>query len=104
MTASATVNPNGLETSCYFEYGQTTAYGTQLPTKSIGAAKSDIVVSDTIAVPVPATTIHCRLVAVNSDGRRESADRAISFVDFVFPLEAGTTWHYTYSWSYYHRF
>jgi hypothetical protein len=100
VTASATVNPNGLETSCYFEYGQTTAYGSQLPTKSIGAGKSDIVVSDTIAVPVPATTIHCRLVAVNSDGRTESADRAISFVEFVFPLEAGATWHYTYRWSY----
>ena len=100
VTASAEVKPNGLETSCYFEYGQTTSYGTQLPTKSIGAGYSDIVVSDTITVPAPGTTIHCRLVAVNSDGRRESADRAFSLVGFVYPLTVGTQWKYSYEeWS-----
>lgn len=96
VTVSATVRPNGLETRCYFEYGQTTSYGNQLSTASIGAGYSDSVVSGTIAVPAPGTTTHCRLVAMNSRGRIESADRAFSLVEFVYPLTVGTWWKYSY--------
>ena len=32
---TATVNPNGIETECYFEYGPTVTYGRRLATKII---------------------------------------------------------------------
>jgi hypothetical protein len=96
VTVSATVKPNGLETSCFFEYGATTAYGTQLPARSIGTGESDITFCDTIMVQGTGTTLHCRLVAVNSDGRRESADREFTLVPFVYPLSVGTKWRYRY--------
>ncbi len=96
VTVSATVRPNGRETRCYFEYGQTTSYGNQLSTASIGGGYSDSVVSSTITVPAPGTTMHCRLVAMNSQGRIESADRAFSLVEFVYPLTVGTQWKYSY--------
>ena len=99
VTVSAKVRPNGLETSCHFEYGQTALYGTQLSTKSIGTGTSDSLVIDTIPVPALGTTIHCRLVAVNSRGRSESADRAFSLVEFVYPLTVGTQWKYSYEES-----
>jgi hypothetical protein len=44
---SATLNPNGIDTDCYFEYGPTEAYGRRLTTKFIQAKLNDVVVSDT---------------------------------------------------------
>lgn len=96
VVVTGTVNANGASTICFFEYGQTTAYGIQRPTKSIGSGRSDITISDTITVPAPGVTIHCRLVSVNSNGRSESADRAFTVNEFVYPLTVGTRWWYRY--------
>ena len=96
VVVTGTVNANGKSTIYFFEYGQTTAYGIQRPTKSIGSGASDIFVSDTITVPAPGVTIHCRLVSVNSNGRSVSADKAFTIYEFVYPLTVGTRWWYRY--------
>jgi hypothetical protein len=94
---SATVRPNGLETTSYFEYGTTAEYGKTFPVKSIGSGKNNVVVTDTLPGPDPGITIHCRLVTQNSGGTRRSADREISIVPFVYPLTFGTQWSYRYT-------
>jgi hypothetical protein len=75
---TATVNPNGIDTECYFEYGPTLAYGRQLPTKVIQATLNDVVISDTVQNLGIDTTYHCRLVSTNSAGTTQSSDKEFS--------------------------
>jgi hypothetical protein len=75
---TATVNPNGVDTECYFEYGPTATYGRQLPTKLIEAKLCDVVISDTVQNLGVDSTYHCRLVASNSAGTTQSTDKAFS--------------------------
>lgn len=75
---TATINPNGIDTDCYFEYGPTDTYGRQLATKFIQAKLNDVVVSDTIANLGVDTMYHCRLVATNAAGTTYSIDKTFS--------------------------
>jgi hypothetical protein len=75
---TGTVNPEGLNTSFYFEYGTTAAYGTKAPASLDGVAgNGQVPVS--VARPVsglePDTTYHYRLVAVNSAGTAQGEDK-----------------------------
>ena len=75
-TLPGTVNPEGLETFYYYQYGTTTAYGGNAP--SIQGVSASVPGSPPgfSAVPaaigisglVPATTYHYRLVATSADG------------------------------------
>ncbi len=65
-TLNGTVNPNGLETSAYFEWGTSTAYGNRTPAQSIPAGTSDVAVSANLTGLSPNTTYHFRIVATNS--------------------------------------
>lgn len=71
---NGTVNPAGQATSYVFEYGTTTAYGTQTPTASAGSGTKAIVVSATIGALAPNTTYHYRLAATSVNGTTFSHD------------------------------
>lgn len=58
------VNPNGLATSYYFEFGTTADYGTQTAPQSAGSGASAVAVSATLSGLAADTTYHYRLVAV----------------------------------------
>ena len=74
-----TVNPNGLKvTNCHFEYGLTTAYGTNAACAKIPFGTGAIAVSQSIAGLKPATTYHYRLVATNSSGTGYGDDVAFT--------------------------
>jgi hypothetical protein len=73
-TATGTVNPNGLATSWYFEYGTTTAYGKRTPTRSAGSGTQNVPVTEALTGLTPGTTYHYRLVATNRDGTSRGAD------------------------------
>jgi hypothetical protein len=73
-TATGTVNPNGLATSWYFEYGTTTAYGSRTPTRSAGSGTQNVPVAEALTSLTPGTTYHYRLVATNADGTSRGAD------------------------------
>jgi hypothetical protein len=90
------VNPRGLDTRCYFEYGPTISYGRQLPAKSIGSKTAYVFMRDTAANLSADTTYHCRVVAANSHGNTVGADRAFSLAEFIYPLTVGTRWWYRY--------
>jgi hypothetical protein len=69
-TLNGTVNPNEHQTSYYFEYGTTGAYGSPVPATpaAVGSDASDHVVSQTLGGLAPYTTYHYRLVAVDALG------------------------------------
>jgi hypothetical protein len=74
-TLKGSIGPGNEQTSYFFEYGATAAYGVQTPTTPAGAG------TETIHVSVPLTGLdvhtvyHFRLVAVNARGTRDGQDR-----------------------------
>jgi hypothetical protein len=71
-TASATmaggIYPNGYDTTYWWQYGPTTAYGEQTPVADAGAGSAPVAVPGTLPDLTPSTTYHYRLVASNSAG------------------------------------
>jgi Tol biopolymer transport system component len=70
------VAPNSQPTTYRFEYGTTTAYGTQVPPaeKSVGAGPVPVPVAQFLDGLQPETTYHFRLVAKNPAGTAASSD------------------------------
>jgi hypothetical protein len=77
-TLVGAVNPGGLATSWYFEYGTTTSYGSRTATEKIGAGTSTLTVSAPLANLAPGTTYHFRLVATSSAGTSYGADASFA--------------------------
>jgi hypothetical protein len=80
-----TVNPQGTETTCYFQYGTTTAYGAQTPTAVVGSGTTGVKVSQAISGLQGGTTYHYRIVATSSTGTSDGADR--TFLTKRIPLK-----------------
>jgi streptogramin lyase len=77
-TVADTVNPGGLPTTYYVEYGATTAYGSATAPQSAGAGDTAVTVTATLASLVPSSTYHYRFVATNAAGTGFSDDRAFT--------------------------
>lgn len=67
-TLSGSVNPNGVATSYYFEFGTTANYGQQTPPQSAGSGSSAVSVSGSLSGLAANATYHYRLVAVGPNG------------------------------------
>lgn len=65
---NGTVNPNGTNTSYFFEYGKTTGYDSTTSTKSAGNGNSPVPVSEILTGLLPGTTYHYWLIASNNNG------------------------------------
>jgi hypothetical protein len=65
---TGSVNPNGSNTSYYFQYGVTRAYGSQTMIADAGSGTKAVSVRLAISGLQPLTVYHYRLVAVNSSG------------------------------------
>lgn len=65
---TGSVNPNGSNTSYYFQYGLTKAYGSQTAIADAGSGTKAVAVRLPIAGLQPITVYHYRLVAVNGFG------------------------------------
>jgi hypothetical protein len=80
----ARVNPRGLATEYYFQYGPTTAYGSQTPTASAGSGTQEVKLTQPVTGLQPYTTYHFRVLAASSGGTTASADA--TFVTRKIPL------------------
>jgi hypothetical protein len=77
-TVNGTVNPNGTDTTYYFQYGPTTSYGSNTASTSAGAGTSDAPVSANLTGLASSTQYHYRLVAANSAGTVDGADQTFT--------------------------
>ncbi len=73
-TLNGTVNPNGLATNYYFEWGTTVSYGNTTTTTSAGSGSGSIAVSAGLTSLTSGVTYHFRIVATNADGTSTGSD------------------------------
>jgi hypothetical protein len=74
VTLTGSVNPQGLSTNWYFQYGLTASYGSKTASKSAGSGTSPTGVSAAIASLKAGTTYHYRLVGQSSAGTTYGSD------------------------------
>jgi hypothetical protein len=79
-TLNGTIDPNGRQTSYFFEYGTTTAYGSKAPIPNGDAGSGTTLqgVSAAISGLSPSTTYNFRLVAQSSAGTTTGANRTFT--------------------------
>lgn len=73
-TLNGTVDAEGTDTSWYFEYGPTTAYGSKTPTQGPEKGKASKPVSSAVTGLSSNTTYHYRVVATSAAGTTNGAD------------------------------
>lgn len=90
-TLNGTVDPEGLATTYYFEYGLSRSYGSTTstpPGEDLGTTTAgDQPVSAEVSSLEPGKTYHYRLVAVNSSGTSYGVDRTFTAVSAVRDVE-----------------
>lgn len=74
-TLNGTVNPSEQETTYFFEYGTTAAYGQKTAELPAGSGTASVAESATVAGLTAGTTYHFSLVAKNGTGTSHGADR-----------------------------
>jgi subtilase family serine protease len=92
----AGVYPNGLDTTYYFQYGITNAYGQQTAPVDIGSGPGMVTINSSIHGLQPGTSYHYRLVAQNADGTAYGYDYTFTTnagapVNTAHPTVSGTT-------------
>ena len=73
-TVNGTVNPGGVATDWWFEYGTSTSYGSKTATTAAGSGSANVSVSKALSGLSPATTYHYRLVAKNATATTNGGD------------------------------
>jgi N-acetylneuraminic acid mutarotase len=76
-TLNGIVDPHGLATSVYFQYGTTFCYGVNTPAQS-HSGNTYLNISANVSALSPSTTYHFRIVATNQHGTRYGADRTFT--------------------------
>jgi hypothetical protein len=69
------LNPRGLVTTWYFQYGKTKSYGTRTTAQDAGSGNGRVPVGAQLVNLTHKTTYHYRLVATNSSGTTFGNDR-----------------------------
>lgn len=72
---NATVNPNGLTTQVWFEWGATSSYGNTTSTQSLGSGGSSVSAYAAITGLTAGSTYHFRAVASNASGTTYGANQ-----------------------------
>lgn len=67
-TLSATVNPRGLSTGAFFQYGTSESFGFNSASQSAGSGSANATISASLSGLLPSTTYYYRAVAQNSGG------------------------------------
>jgi hypothetical protein len=83
---TAQVDPHGLPTTVWFEYGETSAYGSRTPDQAIPAGDQPQPVGASVTGLDPGRTYHFRARATNNIGTADGDDRTFAIPDPVRPL------------------
>ena len=76
-TLHGALTPHGSDTSYYFQFGLTNAYGSQTTIADAGAGTTNVNVALPITGLQPLTVYHYRLVAVNATGAATGKDQTL---------------------------
>lgn len=86
-TLTGSANPNGADTTVFFNYGQTTAYGSTTAPVDAGSGTVTVPVEAGITGLAPGTTYHFQLTGSNSQGTTLGGDQTFTtpftFASFV---------------------
>lgn len=82
---TAQVDPHGLPTTVWFEFGETTAYGSRTPNQSVSGDDLQVVGAAVTGLD-PGRTYHFRAQASNQIGTSSGNDRAFAIPDRAQPL------------------
>jgi hypothetical protein len=96
---TAQINPRSQETSYYFRYGPTIAYGSQTPTLPVGNGAVQVRVGQPIGPLQAGTTYHFRVVAVSTTTGavlNEGRDRAFVTKGVTLAFSVSRTMQATY--------
>jgi hypothetical protein len=77
-TLTGTVNPHGEDTTYFFQYGPTRAYGSQTALADAGSGTTTVHVHLAVAGLQPLTKYHFRLLAVNASGASTGGDASFT--------------------------
>ena len=77
-TLNASVNPNGADTTVYYDYGPTSGYGSSVTYGSIGSGTSAVPTPQVIRGLRCGTPYHFRVRASNSNGTAYGGDRSFT--------------------------
>jgi outer membrane protein assembly factor BamB len=88
-TLNGLVDPHGLSTSVYFQYGPTTSYGSTTPTQTKNGNTYQSV-SANISGLAANTTYHFRVVATNTSGTRYGSDSTFTTLSATGPPVVAT--------------
>ncbi len=77
-TLNGTVNPEGLASSYYFEYGTSKSYGSKTAEASVGSGVANVAVGRALTGLAPSTTYHYRVVEANSTGTTTGEDKTFT--------------------------
>lgn len=72
------VNPRGVATNYYFQYGRTRRYTAQTPLSPVGSGTAFVTVSQQVTGLAPLTAYHYRIVAVSAGGTALGGDHAFT--------------------------
>jgi hypothetical protein len=76
-TLNGSLDPHGLPTTVFFQYGTTTSYGSATPTQN-QAGNTYRNITANISGLTPHTIYHFRMVATNGGGTRMGIDRTFT--------------------------
>jgi DNA-binding beta-propeller fold protein YncE len=81
-TLHARINPDKLETKYHFEYGETSAYGTEVPSGGATIPAGEVAVAESALLTKLkiGTTYHFRVVATNAAGTTDQPDQTFTTV------------------------
>ncbi|MGH2854953.1 MAG: hypothetical protein ACRDLF_12270 [Solirubrobacteraceae bacterium] len=82
-TLDAKVNPNGLASTAYFQYGATAAYGHSTASQSVGSAEGAAPFPGNATGLAPETTYHYRVLAESSAGTTYGADQTFTTAPLI---------------------
>jgi TolB protein len=77
VTVTGAANPNGRDTTVWFEYGTSLAYGLRTPGRPIGAGNADVPFADALTGLSQGTAYHYRVVAANAIGTTFGPDQVV---------------------------
>ncbi|MDB6028314.1 MAG: regulatory domain of in-like proprotein convertase, partial [Verrucomicrobiales bacterium] len=98
---NGTITPNGTVTTAWFEYGQTTSYGTLTVAANLGSGNSAVPTNSTISGLAPGVVYHYRAAASNSIGTAFGADASFLTLPSVTVTNVGFTnlWNGSAAWG-----